>query len=54
MKIGRPKSENPKNIDIKVRIDVALNEKIIDYCEKNEISKAEFIRKSIEMFLENH
>lgn len=54
MKIGRPKSDNPKNIDIKVRIDEALNEKIINYCKKKNISKAEFIRKSIKLFLEQN
>ena len=52
MKIGRPKSTNPKNIDIKVRIDNSLNEKINIFCKENKITRAEFIRQSIERFLE--
>lgn len=51
MKIGRPKSTNPKNIDIKVRIDNSLNDEITAYCEVNKITRAEFIRESIRKFL---
>lgn len=46
-KTGRPKSENPLSIDIKVRIDNDTHLKLLEYCKKNGISKAESIRKGI-------
>lgn len=49
---GRPKVENPKNVDIKVRIDEETNEKLLKYCDKNDITRTEAIRKGIEMLLE--
>lgn len=51
-KMGRPKSDNPKNIDLKVRIDKATNEKLMSYCEANGIKRAEAVRRGIEMLLE--
>ena len=52
-KIGRPKVENPKNIDIKVRIDEKTNSRLLDYCKQNNLSKTEAIRKGLEKLLEN-
>ncbi|MDE6469846.1 MAG: ribbon-helix-helix domain-containing protein [Eubacterium sp.] len=49
---GRPKAENPKCIDIKVRIDEITNEKLQSYCEANGIKRAEAIRQGIAMLLE--
>lgn len=49
---GRPKAENPKNVDIKVRIDEKTNEKLLEYCDKNDITRTEAIRKGIVMLLE--
>lgn len=51
-KMGRPKVDNPKDIDLKVRIDKATNEKLISYCETNSISRAEAVRQGITMLLE--
>ena len=48
---GRPKIDNPKNIDIKVRIDKEKNDELLDYCKKNNISRTEAIRQGIEMVL---
>ena len=46
-KMGRPLSSNPKQNDIKVRVDDQTHEKLLKYCEDNGISKAETIRKAI-------
>lgn len=48
---GRPKSENPKSIEIKVRVDKATNEKLYRYCELHSITRAEAIRKGILLVL---
>ena len=50
---GRPKSENPKSIDIKVRIDDEMNKKLIEYAAKHNISRTEVIRTGIKMVLES-
>lgn len=49
---GRPKAENPRDVDIKVRIDKATNEKLIAYCNDNNITRAEAIRQGIHLLLE--
>ena len=43
--MGRPISNNPKINDIKVRVDNETHDKLLQYCEKNGVSKAEAIRK---------
>lgn len=48
---GRPKSENPMNIDIKVRLDSATNQKLLEYCEKNGITRADAIRQGVHILL---
>ncbi len=50
---GRPKSENPKSIDIKVRIDDEMNKKLIEYAAKHNISRTEVIRTGIKMVLDS-
>lgn len=50
---GRPKKENPLNIDVKVRIDKEMDEKIKAYAEKHELSRTEVIRKGIKLILES-
>lgn len=49
---GRPKAENPKNIDIKVRFDEEGNELLLEYCKRNNITRTEAIRKAVQMLLE--
>ena len=51
-KIGRPKLEKPKSIEIKVRVDEDTNNKINTYCEENEINKSVFLRKAIDKFFQ--
>lgn len=52
-KMGRPKSENPKSYDIKVRVDQYTHNELLIYCEKNGITKAEAIRQGIYLLLES-
>lgn len=48
---GRPKAENPKRNDIKVRLDDATAEKLMAFCKEHGLTKAEAIRKGIELLL---
>lgn len=52
-KIGRPKVEKPKNIRYSIRIDIETENKLVKYCDYNNISKGEAIRKALELLLEN-
>jgi hypothetical protein len=47
-KVGRPFSENPKEIRITVRIDKKHNDILEDYSEKNNVTKNEAVRRGIE------
>lgn len=48
---GRPKVDNPKDIDVKVRIDKTTNEQLLKYCQENKISRAEAIRQGIHLII---
>lgn len=48
---GRPKVENPKDIDVKVRFDKDLHEKLLEYCQKNNITRTEAIRRGVHLLL---
>ena len=48
---GRPKAKNPKTIEVKARIDEKTNEKLIDYCKKNNASRTDVVRKGIDLVL---
>ena len=50
-KLGRPKIDNPKNHDIKVRVDNNLYNKLLSYCSLNNLTKAEVIRIALIDFL---
>lgn len=52
-KMGRPKSTNPKDIDVKVRFDKETNEKLLKYCEEHNITRAEAIRQGVHLLLVN-
>ncbi len=49
---GRPKSDNPKSFDLKVRFDQHTNDKLLMYCEKHGISRTEAVRQGIYLLLE--
>ena len=49
---GRPKSDNPKTVEVKARIDSTTNELLSEYCKKNNITRTEVVRKGIDLVLE--
>ncbi|GMQ56270.1 hypothetical protein AN1V17_06630 [Vallitalea sediminicola] len=46
-KVGRPFSENPKDIRLTIRLDKEHYEILEEYSNTNEISKNEAVRKGI-------
>lgn len=48
---GRPKSDNPKDIDVKVRFDKELHERLMSYCQEHGITRTEAIRKGVHLLL---
>lgn len=48
---GRPKVDEPKDIRFSIRIDNDINNKLDVYCKKNGITKAEAIRRGIDLLL---
>ena len=48
---GRPKVDEPKDIRFSIRIDEETNKKLDNYCEENNITKAEAIRTGIHLLL---
>lgn len=44
---GRPKIANPKDIDVKVRFDKDLHEKLLSYCKEHNITRTEAIRQGV-------
>ena len=50
-RMGRPKAENTKNNDVKVRLDDETNTKLKSYCIEHDITRAEAIRKGIHLLL---
>ena len=47
-KIGRP-TDNPKTINITIRLDNATNKALNEYCKEHGILRAEAIRRAIMM-----
>lgn len=52
-KIGRPIIGGKKDIDVKVRFDKETHEKLLEYCQKEQVTKAEAIRKSVRLLVEH-
>ena len=48
---GRPKIENPKTHDIKIRVDDITYDKLMKYCEENNTTKTEATRLGLEKLL---
>lgn len=49
--MGRPKSKNPKTIEVKARIDKNLNDRLVKYCEENKLTRTDVVRRGIEMVI---
>lgn len=52
-KTGRPKVENPKDVDVKVRFDSDLHNKLLEYCKLHNITRTEAIRQGVHLLLAN-
>ena len=48
---GRPKTDNPKNIDVKVRFDEESNRRLLQYCERHQLTRTEVIRKAVDLLI---
>ncbi len=48
---GRPKADKPKDIRYSIRLDAETEQRLIDYCEKHNITKGEAIRQGIHLLL---
>lgn len=48
---GRPKIDNPKDVDVKVRFDKELHNRLLKYCEEHNITRTEAIRKGVHLLL---
>lgn len=49
---GRPRIGKEKlDVDVKVRFDKELNEKLIAYCKRHNISRTEAIRQGVHLLL---
>ena len=50
-RIGRPKIDKPKCIDVKVRFDEGTHSKLMKYCEENNLTRTEALRKCVELLI---
>lgn len=50
---GRPKSNKPKTIEVKARIDEETNEKLVRYCRYHQLSRTDVVREGIKRVIEN-
>ncbi len=48
---GRPKAENPLTVEVKARIDIETNKRLNEYCERNNTTRTEVVRKGIEQVI---
>lgn len=51
-KMGRPKTEKPKDIKYSIRTDIETESRLEKYCTAKGISKGEAYRKGIKLLLE--
>ena len=52
-KTGRPKVENPKDVDVMVRFESDLHNKLLEYCKLHNITRTEAIRQGVHLLLAN-
>lgn len=50
-KMGRPKSENPKDYQVGIRFDAMEKQAMETYAQENQITVAEVVRKAVREFL---
>lgn len=49
---GRPIIGGKKDIDVKVRFDDETHKKLLNYCEKNNVTRTEAIRQAVRLLVE--
>lgn len=49
---GRPKSEKPKGIEVKARIDAETDKRLQEHCKKHNKTRTDVVREGIELVLE--
>ena len=50
---GRPKSDSPKSIEVKARIDKNLNDRLEKYCKEENTTRTEVVRRGIIRILDS-
>ena len=50
-RIGRPKADKPKAIEVKARIDTETNKKLLEYCAREGKTKTQVVREGIDRIL---
>ncbi len=48
---GRPKVDEPKNIEVKVRFTEKTNQELLHYSKKRNLKRAEAIRIAVDLLL---
>ena len=48
---GRPIVGARKDVSLKICFDQETNEKLLEYCQKNNVTKSEAIRRALKSFL---
>lgn len=48
---GRPKADNPKSVKYSIRLDIDMENRLIEYCKRMGITKGEAIRRAIDWLL---
>ena len=43
---------DPKDVDVKVRLDKKTNQELLKYCSEHDITRAEAIRQGIHLLLQ--
>ena len=49
---GRPKAENPKEINLTIRLDAKTKELLLRYCDEHKVTKGEAVRRGIQMLFD--
>lgn len=49
---GRPKVDNPKAIEAKVRLTEEENKRLLIYCRENHINKSDALRRALNLLLD--
>ncbi len=48
---GRPIIGGKKDIDVKVRFDKETHKKLLEYCERHEVTRTEAIRRGVKLLV---